>query len=75
MHAQFVIGQRVKGKNSVWSSGQGHFSTIKNLDPGRSSVYGAYKSDPPLMNMAMQQAIYKSTIVLINSISKKACGR
>ena len=32
----------------MWSSGQGHFSTVKNLDPGRSSVYSAYGSDPPL---------------------------
>ena len=46
-HAHCVIGQRIKGKNSVWSSGQGHFSAVKNLDPGRSSVYSAYGSDPP----------------------------
>ena len=29
------------------SSGQGRFSTVKNLDPGCSSGHGAYGSDPP----------------------------
>ena len=33
-HAQLVAGQRV---NSPWSSSQGHFSTVINLDRGRSS--------------------------------------
>ena len=40
---------RVKGKNPAWSSGQGRFSTVKNLDPGRSSGHSAYGSDPPLV--------------------------
>ena len=35
----------------MWSSGQGHFSVVKNLDPGRSSVYSAYGSDPPLIHL------------------------
>jgi hypothetical protein len=41
--------QRVKGKNPPWSSGQGHFSTVKNLDPGRSSGHSAYGSNRPLV--------------------------
>ena len=47
-HAQQIHGQRVKGNNLAWSSGQDHFSTVKNLDPGYSSGHGAYGSDPPL---------------------------
>ena len=47
----FVIGQWVKGKNSMWSSGQVHFSAVKSLDPNHSSVYSAYGSDPPLMRI------------------------
>ena len=39
---------RVKGKNLAWSSGQGHFSTVKNLESGRSSGHSTYGSDPPL---------------------------
>ena len=39
---------RVKGKNLAWSSGQGRFSTVKNLDPDRSSGHGAYGSEPLL---------------------------
>ena len=37
----------------MWSSGQGHFSAVKNLDPGRSSVYSAYGSDPPLLKVSI----------------------
>ena len=31
---------------------ESHFSTVKNLDRGRSSGHGAYGSDPPLNIMA-----------------------
>ena len=37
-----------QGQNLAWSSGQGHFSTVKNLDRGHSSGHSAYGSDPPL---------------------------
>ena len=47
-HAQLVAGQRSKGKNSPWSSGQGLFSTVISLDCCRSSGHGAYGSDPAL---------------------------
>ena len=39
---------RVNGKYPAWSSGQGHFPIVKNLDRGRSCEHGAYGSDPPL---------------------------
>ena len=45
------LGQEVKGKIHVWSSSQGHFSSV---DPGRSSGHGAYGSDPPLVNLHNQ---------------------
>ena len=35
VYAQFLDGQ---GSNSVWSSGQSYFSTVKNLDCGCSSI-------------------------------------
>ena len=38
---------RVKSKNPAWSSSQGRFSTVKNLDPDRSSGHGAYGGAPP----------------------------
>jgi hypothetical protein len=48
-HAQLIDGQRVKSKNSQWSSGQGYFWTVKNLDCGRSSGHSTYGSDHPLV--------------------------
>jgi hypothetical protein len=44
-HAQLIImnGPRAKIRRC-----QGHFSTVKNLDPGRSSGHSAYGSDHPL---------------------------
>ena len=44
-HAQLIDSQRVKGKNLPWSSGQGQFWMVKNLDRGRSS-------GPPLSKLA-----------------------
>ena len=37
---QFIAGQWFKDKILAWSSGQGHFSTVKNLDHGCSLPIG-----------------------------------
>ena len=37
----------VKSANWQWSSSQRAFSTVKNLDPGRSCGHSAYGSNPP----------------------------
>ena len=36
-----------QGQNSPWSSGQGYFSMVKNLDCSCTSGHSAYGSDPP----------------------------
>ena len=43
--------------NPAWSSSQSHFSTVKNLDPVRSSGHGAYGSDPPLSARTERQRV------------------
>ena len=51
MHVHIVIGQRVKDGVVKWSR-QLNFFDGQNLDPGHSSVHGAYGSDLPCFNDA-----------------------